>query len=299
MIWQFGAISFGNLAQFRLAIWNVLQLDGFNQRPLAKENLVRNGHDLPLHVVLQLRNQLNPVHKKSREEILADISLVPDQLAENLFDERLVAERLPVVDVAGRDHEVQQVPLLVADQVQLEPVEPSHRTLSALGKPLEDPVEMDALVPAYPQRGAVNEADARADSHAALLDEQDERDGDLPFQFDEPVVGYCFWEQVPHMLADFVHVKVFQTFVSAQVEQYHDGDYLGIGQRSLPVMLPLPIGPTGDETVDLDESVINLAEVIRHTENFRNFVLDTRHSESVCFLSLFLFFNLQKLSLFS
>ena len=188
---------------------HVLQLvvDGFNQRPLAEEKLVRDGHDLPFHVILQLRNQLNPVHEKPGEVFLADVSFVPDQLAENLLYEGLVAERLPVVDVPGRDHEVQQVPLLVADQVQLEPVEPSHRTLSTPGKSLEDPVEMDALVPAYPQRGAVHEADACADSHVALLDEQDERDGDLPLQFDESVVGYGVWEQVPHMLADFVNTN--------------------------------------------------------------------------------------------
>lgn len=107
---------------------HVLQLvvDGFNQRPPAKEDLVRDGHDLSLHFALQFCNQLNPVHEQPGEEILADVSLVSDQLDEDLLDEGLVAERLPVVDVPGRDHEVQQVPLLVADQVQLEPVEPPH-----------------------------------------------------------------------------------------------------------------------------------------------------------------------------
>jgi len=41
-----------------------------------------------------------------------------------------------------------------------------------------------------------------------------------------------------------------------------------------------------------------VAEVIRNTENFRNFVSGDRHSESVC-NSLFALTNLQKLSLFS
>lgn len=158
---------------------------------------------------------------------------------------------------------------------------------------------MDALVPTYPQCG--DEADARAHSHAELVYEQDERDGDFPLQLDKPVVGNNVREQVPHMLADFVHVKVFQTFVTAQVEQYHDGDYLGIGKRTVPMLLPLSLSlsPTGCKAVDLDESVINLAEIIRHTENFRNFVLDNRHSVCACIFVVLSFPNLQKLSLFS
>ena len=123
----------------------ILQLvaDGLDQRPLAEEDLVRNGHDLPLHVALQFCNQQNPVHEKPGEEFLADASLVPDQLAEDLLDEGLATERLPVVDIAGRDHEVQQVPLLVADLMQFEPVEPSHR-------------ELASLVPAHAQRHTEN-----------------------------------------------------------------------------------------------------------------------------------------------
>jgi hypothetical protein len=41
-----------------------------------------------------------------------------------------------------------------------------------------------------------------------------------------------------------------------------------------------------------------MAEIIHHTENFRNFVLGDRHSESVCFWFVVIP-NLQILSLFS
>ena len=63
---------------------------------------------------------------------------------------------------------------------------------------------------------------------------------------------------------------------------------------------PLRLVPLGGKSVDLDKSVIYSAEVIRHTENFSNFVIVDRHSESLCFWGLFFVFpNLQKLSLFS
>ena len=71
-----------------------------------------------------------------------------------------------------------------------------------------------------------------------------------------------------------------------------------IGQRAVPVVLPLRLVPLGSESINLDESVVNMAEIIRHTENFRNFVLGDRHSERVCFWFVVIP-KLQKLLLFS
>ena len=273
-------------------------VDGLDQRSLAKKNLVSNSHDLSLHVALQLCDQLNAVHKEPGKEILADISLVTDQFSEDLRDEGFVLERLPVIGIAGREHEVQQISLLVADQVQFETVEPAHRALSPLGDPPEHLVEMNALVPADAQRGAVHETDARADAHAAPLHEQDERNGDFPFQLDETIIGDRTGKQVTHVLAYFIQIKVLQAFVSTQVKQYHDRYHFGIGQRAIPMVFPSGFVPRRRQAVDLDKSFINFAEIIRHTEYFRNFVFSDRHSESLC-IWLFTIPNLQKLSLFS
>jgi hypothetical protein len=65
-------------------------------------------------------------------------------------------------------------------------------------------------------------------------------------------------EQVRHILANFIQVKVFQTFISTQVEQYHYRYYLSIGQHSLPMVLPLRLVPLGCESVNLDKSVISV-----------------------------------------
>ena len=285
-----GVFNLGHILEF--------VIDGLDQRSFPQEDLVRDGHNLPLHIVLELGNQLNAIHKEFGEEVLADVTLVSHQLAENLFNKRFVPERLPVVDVARGDHEVQQISLLIADQMEFEAIKPSHRALPALGKALENLVKMDTLVPANTQRGTVHETDACAGSHTALLHEQDERNGNLPLQFNESVIGNGMREQVRHILANFIQVKVFQTFISTQVEQYHNRYHLSIRQYSFPMVLPLRLVPFGRESVNLDKSVINMAEVIRHTENFRNFVLSDRHSESVC-IWFFAIPNLQKLSLFS
>lgn len=282
-----------------LDLRDVLKLivDGLDQSPLAQEDFVRDCHKLALHVALKLCYQLDAVHEKSGEEVPADVSLVSDQLSEDPFDEGFVPERIPVIHIARRDHEVQEVSLFVANEVQFEAIEPSHRALAPLGKSLENPVEMDALVLADAQSRTIDKADPRAAAQTALLDEQDERYSNLSLQFNEAIVGDGVRKQVGHILVNFIQVKVFQTFIANQMKQYHDGYHLGIGQRAVTVVLPFRLVPLGSESVNLDKSGINVAEVIRHTENFRNFVSGDRHSESVC-NSLFVLTNLQKLSLF-
>ena len=279
---------------------HVLQLivDCLDQRPLSQEDFVGDRHELAFHVALQLCYQLYAVHEKPGKEILAYVPLVSDQLAENLLDEGFVPERLPVVDIAGGEHEVQYFSLFAADQMKLEAVEPPHGTLPSLCKALEDLVEADALVTTHAQGGAVHEADASAGSHAAPLHEKDERDSHLPLQFDETVIGDSLWEQVSPVFADLIQVKVLKAFISAQMEQYHDGDHLGIGQFAVPMIFPLGPVTYGSESVCIDKSVIYPAEVICHTENFCNFVSVNRHSESFC-VCIFVFSNLQKFSLFS
>lgn len=157
---------------------------------------------------------------------------------------------------------------------------------------------MDALVLADAQSRTIDKTDPRAAAQAALLDEQDERYSNLSLQFNEAIIGDGVRKQVGHILVNFIQVKVFQTFIAHQMKQYHYGYHLGIGQRAVTVVLPFRLVPLGSESVNLDKSVINVAGVIRHTDNFRNFVSGDRHSESVC-NSLFALTNLQKLSLFS
>ena len=285
-----GVLNLGHVLQF--------VIDGLNQGPLAQKDSVRYGHDLTLHIALQFCDQLNAVHKEFGEDVLTDISLVSDKFAEDLLDEGFVPQGLAVINIARREHEVQEVALLVADKMQLEAVEPSHRALTALGKPFEHLVEMDSLIPADTQRRAVHETDTSAAAHAAPLHEQDERNCHFLLQLNEAVVGYGIGEQVRHILANLINVKMLQALVSAQMEQNHNGYDLGIGQGAAPMILPLGLVTLTGKSVNLDESVIKLAEIIRHTENFSNFVIVDRHSERVCFGFLDIP-NLQKLSLFS
>ena len=173
-----------------LDLCDVLQLviDGLYDGPLPEQQFVRDAHQRAFHVVPQLRDELYAVDVKPFKEVLADISLVRDEFPVDELHESLVFERLPVIHISRRYHEVEQLSLLVADKVQLKPEEPAHGTLAPLGDSPEDLVHVDSLGPAHPERRAVNETHARTLAKQHLLDEQRQRNGHITLQLHKPVV---------------------------------------------------------------------------------------------------------------
>ena len=71
-------------------------------------------------------------------------------------------------------------------------------------------MDMDSLVPAYPQRGGVNEADTSAFAQKHLLNEQCQWDGHFFFQFYKTVIGDDFGKEMTHMPADLFHIEMFR-----------------------------------------------------------------------------------------
>ena len=185
-----------------LHLCDILQLvvDSLNDGPFSGKQSVRHTHDGSFHVAFEFSYQLDAVNEEAFEQFLAYVSLVSDEFPVEEFHKRLVVERLAVIYISRCDHEVEQFPLLITDQMQLKPEEPAHGTLAPLGDSLEDLVYVDSLVLAYTEWCAVYEADARTLSQQYLLDEQCKGYGDILLQFNKPVVGYQLGEQMLEML---------------------------------------------------------------------------------------------------
>lgn len=168
-----------------LHLCNVLQLviDGFDDSPLPEQHPVRYRHQRTLHVALEFGDELYSVHKEFLEKLLADVSLVADQLAVKEIRKCLVLQRLPVIHIPRRNHEVEQFAHLVADKMELEAEKPSHGAFPALGDAFENLVNVNALVFAHTQRRTVHEADASAFAQEHLLDEDNQWNGYGALQF--------------------------------------------------------------------------------------------------------------------
>ena len=86
-------------------------------------------------IVAHMCDELYSVDEEHLEKGLDDISPVSVGLATDVLHVALVPERVAVVRVAGGNHEVENLSVVVDDQVQLEAVEPSYGGFSFLGRP--------------------------------------------------------------------------------------------------------------------------------------------------------------------
>lgn len=127
-------------------------INGLNQSPFPKHNLVGDGHERVPHIVLDFGDKLNPVHKKEFKQLFAKISFVTTEFAFDIFNKRLRVERLSVIDIARCEHEVQYLPSVIDDQMQLETEEPSHRAFATFCYAFESLVNKDTLMFTDPQR---------------------------------------------------------------------------------------------------------------------------------------------------
>jgi len=70
-------------------------------------------------------------------------------------------------------------------------------------------MDVDSLVPTYPQGSTINEAEARTLAQKYLLDEQGQWDGHFLFQFNKTIMGNDLGKEMPHMPADLFHMVMF------------------------------------------------------------------------------------------
>ena len=123
-----------------LYLAQVLQLvvNRLDDRPFAKQYLVRQAHNVTLHVLLEPGNQLNPIGKQHLPQHLRNVSLVAEHLPEKILTQHFDMLWIAVVDIAPGQIERQQLTPFVAHQMQLEAVKPPHRAFAPLGQPSEN-----------------------------------------------------------------------------------------------------------------------------------------------------------------
>lgn len=151
-----------------LDLRDVLELihDRFDDGALSQHDLVEHRHEPALHVRFQPGHELDSLVVKRLEERLRDVALIAEELAEHLPDQ--FGDGLPVVCVAGRQAQREQLAAVVDHQMEFEAEEPVDTGLAAAGRPREDFVRMNTPVVADAQRGRVNKGDAGASAFTCL-----------------------------------------------------------------------------------------------------------------------------------
>jgi hypothetical protein len=225
-----------------------------------------------LHVLFDLGDQLYPIMEERIEQSFAQIALVAEQFAKDALCHTLNYLNVTVVHIAFAKVEGQQFPLFVDDQMELEPIEPTHGTFAALGQAFEDLVVMYPLVPAYLQCGTVNEIDPVAPAHAFLLKEKHERYGRLLLDLQETVIAYKLGEQRFIIPGYNLFIVMLECPMGAQMETDQYGDNLRITELGRPIP-PFYQAIWDQFPGSCDPILIFLAKIINFYKDCRNFVL--------------------------
>ena len=139
-------------------------IDRFNDISFAQYHPVIKGHQLVFHVHSQSCDQLDSIGEKEVEKFLRDIPLVSKQLAIQAFSQHLKHFWVLVADVSPCEKEGDNLPSVIASQMELEPMAPPHGSLAVRGYSLEHPVGITPEIVAYGYHSGVHKCNARASS---------------------------------------------------------------------------------------------------------------------------------------
>lgn len=98
---------------------DILQLviDRLYKSAFPQHNLVSDRHKRISHIALDFCHKLYSVHEQELKELFAYISLVTTEFTFDILNERLRVQWLAVIDIAGCEHEVQNLAAIIYYQV--------------------------------------------------------------------------------------------------------------------------------------------------------------------------------------
>lgn len=105
-------------------------VDGLNDATFSQHQFVVHGHELVLHVGPQSGHQVYSVLEEKVKQLLGNVPLVGKELPIEVLGQFGENFRIFVAHIGSREHERDYFPSIVAHEMQLESVAPSHGSLS-------------------------------------------------------------------------------------------------------------------------------------------------------------------------
>ena len=216
-------------------------VDALDDVSFAEHDLIPHGHELVFHLAFQTMHKVYASVKKVLEEFLLDVAPVGEHLSVEFFCEHFPYTGVPVINIGTCETECYNVPLVVAHQVQLEAVTPSHRALPVLGQAGEHLVEMPPYVVAHGYHRAVHEGYPCALPEGVQFHEQQHVDEYLRHELHKAVVGDRIGELTSKEAFDAVQIILLEVAVGTEMIADEDGHYLAPGELAFAVPVPFAI----------------------------------------------------------
>lgn len=161
----------------------------FDDAPFPEHDSVPHGHELVFHVGLEPVDEMDALVEKLFKEGLLYISSAGEDLPVEFPGEDGPHTPVPVIHVCPGKTKSDYVSAVIAQQMQLESVTPSHGALPVLGHILEHLVRVAAQIVADGYHRGVHETDAAAFSEGPQLQEEHQGEERAGHQLDKAVVG--------------------------------------------------------------------------------------------------------------
>ena len=199
---------------FNLAKIFELIVDRFDDGAFFKKQFVQHGHELVGHVAFEPGDQLQASLKQRLEKFAGNVAPVSEELAEDVLGQGLHHRKVSVVDVAGSQHDGDEIAPMVDNEMQFEAVEPSHGCLAACGDSAEGFMAMDAAVVTDLEGRGINKSYSVGLLEPTAFQKCRERHDGSAHKLDEAVVTYKTRKLRTQMWADVFDIKVFEGSVS-------------------------------------------------------------------------------------
>lgn len=132
--------------------------------------------------------------QKKVKQLLRDISFVCKQLAIQTFSKDFEYFRILIADICASKYECYNLTSVIARQMQLEAMAPSHGPLAVCCYSLEHLVGVTPQIVAYRNHCGIHKCNACASAEGTEVEEEHEREEHATFKFNKAVVRYNIGE---------------------------------------------------------------------------------------------------------
>ena len=171
-------------------------VDALDDEALTQEYLVPQRHEPVLHVGPDARNEVKAVVEEFVEKPLRDVAAVREEPAVKLLRQHLPHPRVAVVGIGGREDEGDNLRPVVAHEVNLKAVAPTHRPLPVGSQAGEHFVGIAPHVVAHGYHGRIHIAHAVAAPEGDHLQEEHHNEEHPSLKLHEPDIGHRCREEV-------------------------------------------------------------------------------------------------------
>ena len=179
------------------------------------------------------------------EEFLLDVSSVSKHLSiENLCKYRPYPA-IPVVYVCPCKTECHHFTRIIAKQMQLESMTPTHSALTTLGKTGKDLVEMPSYIVTYRNHRTINKRNTCTFAEGMELHEQHHLKEHTGHEFYKTIIGDGSREIMPELDTDTVLIILLEITICTEVIAYKDCHDFAFGKPSPTIPATFTIAVIG------------------------------------------------------